>query len=60
MTATEAKNYVRACDENEGPEDYDEAAELFAAIFGREPDEGDGDEGDLWSHVCAAVDLSRP
>lgn len=33
-----------------------EAAETFAAIFGRAPDEDDGDAGCLWSHCCAAVD----
>ena len=47
--------FVRSCSEDDGPETYDEAAGLFAAIFGRRPDSTDGDMGDLWSHCCAAV-----
>lgn len=55
MTEQEAIEYVRGCGEDEGPESYGEAADLFAAIFGRRPDASDGDQGELWSHVCAAV-----
>lgn len=55
MTESEAREYVASCGEDGGPETYEEAAELFAAIFGRQPDADDGDQGDLWSHVCAAV-----
>jgi len=55
MTKPEAIKYVRSCDDDGGPETYKEAAELFAAVFGRQPDDDDGDQGDLWSHVCAAV-----
>lgn len=40
--------------EDEEPETYDEAAAEFRAEFGREPDATDGDQGQLWSHVCAA------
>lgn len=56
MTRPEAEAYVRSCGEDDGPESYEEAAELFTAVFGRSPDSADGDQGDLWSHVCAAVD----
>lgn len=55
MTELEAIEYVQACGEADGPESYEEAAELFAAIFGRAPDDADGDALSLWSHVCAAV-----
>lgn len=55
MSRREAEEYVRSCGEDDGPETYEDAAELFAAIFGRRPDADDGDMGELWSHVCAAV-----
>jgi len=55
MTKADAIKYVRACDEDDGPESYSDAADLFRAIFGRTPTADDGDAGDLWSHVCAAV-----
>jgi len=58
MTKTEAESYVRACAEDEGPESYAEAAALFRAIIGRDADADDGDQGELWSHVCAAVEES--
>lgn len=41
-------------DEAAEPETYEEAAALFRAEFGRDPDDDDGDRGQLWSHVCAA------
>jgi len=56
VSRDEAEGYVRACAEDEGPESYEDAAKIFAAIFGRDPDPEDGDAGDLWSHACAAVD----
>lgn len=56
MIRDEAEDYVRSCGEDDGPETYEEAAELFEAIFGRAPDADDGDQGELWSHVCAAVE----
>ncbi|MDQ3170807.1 MAG: hypothetical protein M3Q55_11770 [Acidobacteriota bacterium] len=37
------------------PESYDDAVALFSAVFGRAPDVGEGDQGELWSHVCAAA-----
>lgn len=55
MTRVEAEQYVRSCSEDEGPETYAEAAEIFAAIFGRRPVDGDGGQGEMWSHCCAAV-----
>lgn len=55
MDKAEAIEYVRGCGEDEGPSSYEQAAELFEAIFGRAPDDDDGDQGELWSHVCAAV-----
>ena len=51
----EVAAFVASCDEDEGPEDYDEAAAMFAAVFGRAAEDSDGDRFDLWSHVCAAV-----
>ena len=51
--------YVLSCDEDDGPSDYEEAATLFAAIFGRRPDADDGSQGDLWSHICAAVNYEE-
>ena len=55
MKKCEAEQYIRSCGEDDGPETYEDAAEIFRAIFGREPDASDGDAGDLWSHCCAAV-----
>jgi hypothetical protein len=54
-TVAEAEQYVRSCGEDEGPETYEEAAEVFAALYGRDPDDDDGDTGDVWSLCCAAV-----
>ena len=51
MTHQEAIEMM--ADENYAPEDYDEAAELFAALYGRQPDASDGDQLMLWSHCCA-------
>lgn len=56
MTKKDAEDYIRNCDENDGPESYEEAAEIFEAIFGRKPDPDDGDQGDLFSHAVAAVE----
>ena len=41
--------------EDEGPETYEEAAELFGALYDRAPDAEDGDMGNVWSLCCAAV-----
>jgi hypothetical protein len=51
----DAEQYIRSCAEDEGPDDYDDAAVMFTAIFGRTPTADDGDQGALWSHCCAAV-----
>jgi hypothetical protein len=57
----EAREDVRArvldpdASEDDGPEDYDEAADYFAAIFERRPTAEDGDHLALWSEVCAAI-----
>jgi hypothetical protein len=56
MTKSEAHAYVRSCGESDGPESYDDAAEIFAALYDRAPDENDGDAGDVWSLCCAAVE----
>lgn len=55
MTKREAIEYVQSCDENGGPDSYEQAAKLFAALYGRAPDDDDGDAGEVWSLCCAAV-----
>lgn len=55
MTKREAEQYVLECGEDEGPESYGEAAEIFEALYGRQPDSEDGDQGQVWSLCCAAV-----
>ena len=35
--------------------DESELEQAFTAIFGREPDDEDWEQG-LWSHLCAAVE----
>lgn len=51
----EAVAYIVACGEQDGPETYHDAAEIFRAIFGRDPTCADGLAPDLFSHCCAAV-----
>lgn len=57
MTTDIARAIVDEYGESEdaGPEDYDEAADAFRRVFGRSPVTDDGDQGELWSHVCAAA-----
>lgn len=55
-TREEAVEYVRSCSEDDGPEDYEQAAALFLAIYGRTPDDGDGDQCSVWSLVCAGAE----
>lgn len=55
MTEQEAIAYIRSCGEQDGPESYEEAAEVFHAMFGRQPDRDDGDAAALFSACCAAV-----
>lgn len=53
MTESDAIKWVRSRTNDDDLSDDDlEAA--FLAIFGREPDDDDRDQG-LWSHICAAV-----
>lgn len=59
MTKSEATDYIAACGEDDGPESYEDAADIFAAIFGRRPHADDGDAHDLWSHACAAAEVAR-
>jgi TolA-binding protein len=40
-------------DEDYEPETYEEAAEIFAALYERHPDDEDGDLGQIWSLCCA-------
>lgn len=53
MTREEAEAFVRQCGEDEGPESYEDALELFRAIIGRPATAQDGDAGEIWSHCCA-------
>lgn len=55
MTYSKTELIVREYGENEGPETYEDVAEIFAAIYGRQPDADDGDVGEVWSTCCAAV-----
>ncbi len=55
-TKDEAIEYVRGCGEHDGPDSYDDAARIFAALYGRAPSAEDGDQGSVWSLCCAAVD----
>lgn len=57
MTEQEAIEYVHSCGEGDGPESYEHAAEIFAALYDRRPDDEDGDQGDVWSLCCAAVEV---
>jgi hypothetical protein len=59
MTRSEAEDYIHHCEEDDGPSSYEEAAEIFAAVFGRAPEPDDGDQGDLFSHAVAVVDGSE-
>lgn len=53
MTKNEALAAIANTDYE--PETYEEAAELFEAIYGRKPDARDGDAGTLFSRCCAAA-----
>jgi hypothetical protein len=53
MTKSEAELWVFNHDDNDDLSD-DELESAFAAIFDREPDDEDREQG-LWSHLCAAV-----
>ena len=52
MTKQQAFDFVRDHSDNDSLDD-DDLAEVFAALYGREPDAQDREEG-LWSHCCAA------
>lgn len=55
MTRHEAIAYVSGCAEDDGPDTYEYAAEIFEALYDRAPDDDDGDLGAVWSLCCAAV-----
>lgn len=50
MTKKDAIRYVRSSKE---PASYAEAAEIFEALYGREPDAEDGDQFMVWSLCCS-------
>jgi hypothetical protein len=52
MTKSEAPKLI-ATDSEYEPETYEDAAEVFAALYERRPDDADGDQGDVWSLCCA-------
>lgn len=54
MTKEQAVEYVRDHSDNDTLDD-DEVREVYAALYGCDPDEQDEDEG-LWSHCCAAAE----
>ena len=56
MTYDEAVAWWESHDDSDfwGDELKAEIPVVFAAIYGREPDEADRREG-LWSHICAAM-----
>lgn len=53
MTKTEAERWVRSHGDDDKLAD-DELEAAFTAIFGREADDEDREQG-LWSHLCAAA-----
>jgi hypothetical protein len=55
VTKDEAIEYVQSCSEDEGPDSYDEAADIFKALFERPAEPDDGSQFDLWSAICDAV-----
>jgi hypothetical protein len=52
MTKAQATRYV--LDNDDDTADAADLPEVFAALYEREPDQQDIDEG-LWSHCCAAI-----
>ncbi len=55
MTRAEALEYVRSCDEDEGPETETDARDLYRAIYGSEADSDD--QLMIWSLCCAHPDV---
>lgn len=53
MKRSDAKKWVREHDDDDVLDER-ELAEVFAALYGREPDQDDENVG-LWSLCCAAV-----
>lgn len=51
MIRTEALELL--ADDGYEPDSYEEAAEIFTALYGRKPDAEDGDQCQVWSHCCA-------
>jgi hypothetical protein len=58
MTLKQAEQWVRNHDDN-SELDAEELEQAFRAIFAREPDNEDREQG-LWSHLCAAVEQNPP
>ena len=56
MTKTQAIEWVKSTDDGDAYED--ECKDAFRAIFGREPNDDDRDQG-IWFHLCAAVSVMR-
>lgn len=54
MTRREAEAFVRATAEDTVVSES-KAREVFAALFGRDPDPEDDAPCGIWSHCCAAV-----
>jgi hypothetical protein len=53
MTKKQAEEYVRDHSDDDEMDDAD-LAEVFAALYDRQPDQQDYDDG-LWSLCCAAA-----
>ena len=54
MTEQDAIDFVRGCDEDDGPESDEHTRALFRALYEREPDAEDEQAG-IWNLCCAAV-----
>ena len=56
MTKQDAIEYVQSCGADDGPDSYEEAVELFTALYGCATDAQLGDsQGEIWSPCCAWV-----
>lgn len=53
MTKSEAIEWVQSHTDDDDL-DETELTEAFKAVFGREPDDEDWEQG-VWSHLCAAA-----
>jgi hypothetical protein len=57
MTKQEAIQFVRDHSDQDNLAD-DDLAPVYTALYGREPDDQDREEG-LWSHCCAAAGVAK-